>query len=129
MQSTRRVFIAIAAPLSSILNACAPLERAAEDLLGETGTAQQYYDRKKAEFEDQAKNGKIYWVDAAKLTRDVDRSLAGRGRWKFDSNDEEYHAYCILLAEQLDGKRISFTYFDALRTARFNQIQERRRPR
>lgn len=94
---------------------------------------QDAFDKQKTANEDEARAGRITWGDAAQLTRLLDKqfaeSLRSKGRsdlWVFDSNDEEYHAYCIALAEQLDKKKISFAEYDAARTKRFNEIQLRR---
>lgn len=97
------------------------------DLNAETREAQQTFDRQKAEIESTAFARQISWSEAARQVRELDKSLVGRGRWRFDSNDEEYHAYCLLTAEQLDLGRITYAYYDALRTRRFNEIQARRR--
>lgn len=77
-----------------------------------------------------AKDGKITWVEAATLRREADKTLANNKAgyytsWKFDSDDEEFHAYCIALAERLDRRAITFAQYDAARIAKFNQIQNR----
>ncbi|PKD41056.1 hypothetical protein CWO84_07320 [Methylomonas sp. Kb3] len=91
---------------------------------------QNAFETSKARLEQKATAGQITWVQAAKETRDMDKHLAGRtdldANWKYDQDDEEYHAYCIALAERLDRQQISFAEFNALRLERFNLIQARR---
>lgn len=77
-----------------------------------------------------AKDGKITWVTAATLRRDADKALANNTAgyytsWKFDMNDEEFHAYCIAIAERLDKRQITFAQYDSARIAKFNEIRER----
>ena len=97
------------------------------DINAETREAQQIFDSQKYQVENMAHAKQISWAEAARRTREADRSLAGRGRWKFDSNEEEYHAYCMLAAEQLDIGKITFSHYDALRTRKFNDILKRGR--
>jgi len=92
----------------------------------ESANTQRVFDQRKAEIENHARSKQISWVEAAKLVRDLDRSLVGRGTWGFDSKDEEYHAYCIALAEQVDAGRLSYAQYDAMRTRRFNDVHQRR---
>lgn len=120
----RRCSVAI---LALMISGCAELNRLSDQLFTDTSQIQAEFDRRKAEIEGRAHRGQITWVAAARQVRELDRSYAGQGTWKFDSNDEEYHAYCVLAAEQLDARKISFTYYDALRTRKFNEIQARRR--
>ena len=90
------------------------------------------FDAAKAQIDQKALSGQISWVQAAIQVRELDKKIAANSGierlhlWKFDSDDEEYHAYCIALAERLDKKQITFAQFDAARTQRFNQIQARR---
>ncbi|MBS3952185.1 MAG: hypothetical protein KGZ88_04470 [Methylomicrobium sp.] len=90
---------------------------------------QNAFDVEKAKIEQKAASGEISWVQAATNTRDLDMYFAGRTdldtTWKYDQDDEEYHAYCIALAERLDRKQISYAEFDAARLQRFNAIQYR----
>jgi hypothetical protein len=90
---------------------------------------QAMFDAEKSHLERQASSGEITWVQATSRTRDLDKSLAGRAdldtTWKFDRDDEEYHAYSIAIAERLDGKQITFAEFDSLRIARLNSIRTR----
>lgn len=88
------------------------------------------YNRASAAFDQQAKEGKITWVQAATKTKETDIFLAKNTAkydtsWKYDSSDEEYHAYCIALAERLDRRQISFAQYDAARIEKLNQINER----
>ena len=114
-----------------LLQGCAEIDRLESRLFSdrpaETREAQQIFDRKKEQIESAARARQISWAEAARRVKEADRSLAGQGSWKFDSDDEEYHAYCVLVAEQLDSGRISFAYYDALRTRKLNEIQARRR--
>jgi len=107
------------------LSACAGLG------LGLDNRRVQYaFDTAKAMKERRAAEGKTTWVQAAKEIRDMDKYVANRTdldtNWKYDADDEEYHAYCIALAERLDRKEISFAEFDAARQQRFNAIRSRR---
>ena len=90
---------------------------------------QNAFDTAKAKLEQKAAAGEISWVQAATKTREFDKYLAGRTdldtTWKYDQDDEEYHAYCIALAERLDRKQISYAEFDSSRIQRFNAIQAR----
>ncbi len=114
-----------------LLQGCAEIDRLESRLFSdkpaETREAQQIFDRKKEQIESAARARQISWAEAARRVKQVDRSLAGQGNWKFDSDDEEYHAYCVLVAEQLDSGKITFAYYDALRTRKLNEIQARRR--
>ena len=109
---------------------CAELNTLTDNLLTdkneETRQVQNSFDSQKSAIEDSARAGYLTWVQAARNVRDLDRSFAGRGRWKFDSDDDEYYAYCIAMAERLDSKQITFAQYDALRTQRFSQIVARR---
>lgn len=107
------------------LTACAGLG------LGLDNRRVQYaFDTAKAKVEQRAMDGTITWVQATKEIRDLDKYVATRtdldSTWKYDSDDEEYHAYCIALAERLDRKEISFAEFEAARQQRFNAIRTRR---
>jgi len=114
----------------SVLVGCAPLNRVTETLLSdpraENAETQRVFDQRKAEIDNQARSKRMSWVESARQIRELDRSFAGRGTWVFNSYDEEYHAYCIALAEQVDTGRLSFAQYDAMRTRRFNEIQQRR---
>lgn len=92
------------------------------------GRLQRTYDAKQMEVDQKAHNGEITWVQAATYMREIDKNLAQGRRysWKYDRDDEEYHAYCIAIAERLDRKQISFAEFNAARLQRFNAIQARR---
>lgn len=92
----------------------------------ESREAQSAFDSKTRSIEASAAAGYQTWTQAARSIRDADRSFVGQGRWKFDSDDEEYHAYCIALAERVDNKQMTFTQYDALRTRRLSEITARR---
>lgn len=108
-----------------ILTACAGLGLGLDN-----HRAQNAFDTAKAKLEQKAASGEISWVEAAIKTRELDKYFAGRAdldtTWKYDQDDEEYHAYCIALAERLDRKQITYAEFDASRLQRFNAIQARR---
>jgi len=127
LKLARNVLIAMVACLAS---GCATLNSISDSLFTdyseENREAQDMFETQKAAIEQRAAAGYLTWVQAARNVRDVDRSLVGRGTWKFDGDDEEYHAFCIALAERLDSKRITFSQYDALRTQRFSQIAARR---
>ena len=114
----------------SVLVGCAQLNDVSNTLFSdpraENAGTQRVFDQRKAEIENQASNKRITWVESARRIRELDRSFAGRGTWVFNSFDEEYHAYCIALAEQVDTGRLSYSQYDAMRTRRFNEIQQRR---
>mgnify|MGYP001766917019 CR=1 FL=1 len=116
---------AIAVFLILTLSACAGLGLGIDNR-----RVQDAFDTGKARLEQRARAGEITWVQAATQTRELDKDFARRTdldtTWKFDQDDEEYHAYCIALAERLDRKKISFAEFDAERLQRFNEIQARR---
>ena len=95
-----------------------------------TPAFQAVYDEARQNLENQARQGKITWVNAAKEIRRVDYELArNKGQfdtsWKFDSYDEEYHSFCIALAEKLDLKQISVDQYIYYRSQKENQIRER----
>ena len=123
----KRLLLVVA---SLALAGCAQLNDLSDSLFSdpraENVETQRFFDQRKAEIEDQARSKRITWVEAARRVRDLDRSLAGRGTWIFNSYDDEYHAYCIALAEQVDTGRLSYAQYDAMRTRRFNEIQQRR---
>ena len=98
-----------------------------EDRQEESRLAQEKYDQAKLALDRAAEKKLTTWSEAARRLRDINRSLAGKGNWRFDSYDEEYHAFCILAAQQLDIGRINFSYYDAMRTRKFNEIQTRRK--
>jgi hypothetical protein len=91
---------------------------------------QSSFDSQRLQLEQRAMAGEITWVQAVMQTRDLDKHFANRQdldtTWKFDSDEEEYHAYCIALAERLDKKEVSFAQFDAARLERLNSIRARR---
>jgi hypothetical protein len=99
------------------------------------------FNRQKATIEGSAKAGELTWVSAITQERELDKQFALQATtvyhinpdrysyspsWKFDSDDDEYYAFCIELAEQLDQKKITYAQFDSARTRKFNQIQARR---
>jgi hypothetical protein len=92
--------------------------------------AQAEYDRRKASIESDARSGFNTWVVAARLVRELDQRFAQRtdldAGWKFDSDDEEYHAFSIAAAALVDNRQVTFDEYDAARTKRFNEIQARR---
>ena len=118
-----RHIVAILIVLS--LTACAGLSLGTDNR-----RVQHAFDTGKARLEQRARAGEITWSQAAAQTRELDKYFAQRAdldtTWKFDQDDEEYHAYCIALAERLDRKQISFAEYDAARLQRFNEIQARR---
>ena len=132
MKQTAYFFIIVG--FLAFVTGCAELDSISETLSNdlftdkneETQHAQSAFDSQKSAIENRAAAGHIKWAQAARNVRDLDRSFTGKGRWKFDSDDEEYHAYCIATAEHLDNKQITFAQYDALRTQRFNQITARR---
>lgn len=111
--------------LAFTLSACVGLRHGSDNR-----RVQDAFDTEKARLEQQVRAGEKTWVQAATQTRELDKYFARRTdidtTWKYDQDDEEYHAYCIALAERLDGKQISFAEFDAARLQRFNEIQARR---
>ncbi|UUZ65143.1 hypothetical protein LP417_11130 [Polaromonas sp. P1-6] len=115
----------ITAFLICTLSACAGL-----GLGTDNRKVQNTFDTAKARLDQKARTGEITWVQAATQTRELDKYFARRTdldtTWKYDQDDEEYHAYCIALAERLDRKLITFSEFDAARIQRFNAIQARR---
>lgn len=93
---------------------------------------QKAYDDAVVFFERKAEAGEISWVEAAQKIRQADWNLAEAKRtegfdttWKFDLNDEEYHAYCIALAERVDKGLVSPYEYRAARIAKFNEISVR----
>ncbi len=128
-----RVLIAVL--LLSVLSGCVEL---AQDIgLGPSRSEMSskvrvIFDKRKDELESKARAGQITWVQAMQGERDADRILASDdyvrrySNWKFDSDDEEFHAYCIALAERLDKNQITYAQFDAARKRVFNQVEARR---
>ena len=115
----------------STLSGCADLNSLSQSLFTdqreEAREFQSAFDRQKNAIEARASAGYITWAQAARNVRDLDRSWVGKTpTWKFDSDDEEYHAYSIALAERVDAKQLSFSQYDAMRTQRFSQITARR---
>lgn len=87
----------------------------------------------KSQLEQKAQAGEITWVQAESRIRDIDKEVkvkldatGASHSWRYDLGDDEYHAYCIALAEKLDKHEISFAQFDAARKRTFNQIEARR---
>ena len=133
-ETTRTLIAAVAVQSFFALSGCADINKLDSqlnavftDVAAETCDAQQIFDKNKEQIEGMASTGQITWATAAVRVGNLDKALAGRGRWKFDSNDEEYHAYCLLTAQQLDQGKITFAFYDALRTRRFNEIRLRSR--
>ena len=91
---------------------------------------QYQFDNFKSQVEDKAHNGKITWVQVAIKLRDYDKQMAQNSEnnnfWKFDDDDREWHAYTLLLAEQLDNEKITYPEFNAMRAKRFNDIRKER---
>lgn len=114
----------------SVLVGCAQLSDIHESLFSdpraENAETQRIFDQRKTEIENQARGKRINWVESARRIRELDRSFVGQGTWIFNSYDEEYHACCIALAEQVDIGRLTYAQYDAMRTRRFNEIQQRR---
>lgn len=97
----------------------------------DTPALQEIYDKAKQKGDELAKAGSITWVEASQKVRDADKYIADRKAdfrtsWKFDYDDQEYHAYVISIAEKVDSGVLSFHEFEALRTAKFNEIRYRR---
>lgn len=91
------------------------------------------FESTKEQLEQKAQAGQITWIQAERQIRDLDKQMkskldasGARHTWRYDTGDEEYYAYCIALAEQLDNHKITFAQFDVARKQRFNQIQARR---
>lgn len=91
------------------------------------------FENTKTQLEQKAHAGQITWVQAQSQIRDIDKDIkvkldttGARHSWGYDSDDDEYYAYCIALAERLDKNEITFAQFDAARKRVFNQIQARR---
>ena len=128
MKTTASFFLS--AYLLFSIAGCAELNNLTDSLFTdkreESRQAQNSFDTQKSAIENRASAGNINQVQAAQYVRNLDRSFAGTGNWKFDSDDEEYYAYCIAMAERLDRKQITFAQYDALRTQRFSQIVARR---
>ena len=88
------------------------------------------YDTQVNLIEKEAEMGNITWTAAAERVRLVDFNLAAAAKdydtsWKFDSNDEEYHQYSIMLASRVDGKTLSLPEYKMLRSQRLNEINAR----
>lgn len=114
--------------LSLIFTGCQKVIRS--DAMNEVS---RRFDIAKEQREQRAKAGQMTWVEAEQQIRDLDKGIKERmdatgavHTWKYDSDDEEYYAFCIDLAEKLDRKQISFSEFDARRIERLNTIQSRR---
>jgi hypothetical protein len=107
-----------------VLTGCADIEGGRD-----RNSTQRAYDSERLEIEQKAMSGEITWVLAEIRTRELDKYFAYRKdlnpTWKYDRNDEEYHAYCIALAERLDKREITYAAFNASRLERFNAIQAR----
>ena len=90
---------------------------------------QAEYDAEKSSIESYAYSGNISWVEAAVRVRDLDKRFAARSdldmKWKYDYNDDEYHAFSIAAAALVDKKQITFIEYDAARTRRFSEISAR----
>ncbi len=95
----------------------------------DTKKAQEEFETEKGRIEAYARANIITWVEAARRVRELDRSFARRtdldANWKFDYNDEEYHAFSIAAAALVDSGRVTFTEYDAARTKRFSEIVAR----
>lgn len=87
------------------------------------------YEKIRKSFESQAERGQITWKEAAIRTRDLDKDFYARAgffsSWKYDSDDEEFHAFCIALAERVDRKLMTVSEYDAARIARMNALNAR----
>ncbi|RZL65970.1 MAG: hypothetical protein EOP81_02350 [Variovorax sp.] len=99
----------------------------------DTQPIQRHYDEFSAQVERHAAAGQITWVAAQSSIRNLDRdtktkldSTGSYHSWRYDIWDDEYHAYTISLADQLDRKQISFYQFDAARKQRWSEIENRR---
>ena len=93
---------------------------------------QKRFEAKKDQAEQAALAGQITWVKAEKFVRNLDKEIMNRldekgiyHTWKYTSDDEEYYAICIALAEKLDNHQITYAEFDARRTQALNQIRAR----
>lgn len=112
---------------------CSVMGDAIDEILTTPSTkrrlANESFEDTKSEIESRARQGMISWAQAVRELRETDRDLAqenNRGVWKYDSDDEEYYAYCLQLAERLDSRQITYAQFDAARIQRLNQINARR---
>jgi len=92
-----------------------------------------HFENARDQLEQKAQAGEITWVQAERKIRDIDKQIkskldatGARHTWKYDSDDDEYYAYCIALAERLDSHQTTFSQFDAARKQRLNQINARR---
>jgi len=97
----------------------------------DTKRAKDEYDEQQDRIEAYARAKIITWAEAARRVRELDKSFTQRvdldARWKFDHNDEEYHAFSIAAASLVDSGRITFAEYDAARKRRFSEIVERQR--
>ena len=93
------------------------------------------FEVQKAALEERAKNGSISWVSAITQQRELDKRFASKATtiyriglsgywygpsWKYDSNDDEYYAFCLTLAEKLDAKEIKYSEFDSVASQRYS---------
>jgi hypothetical protein len=112
------------------LGGCEEMTHVAKSLTADTQSEETYmrgeYNRQKTELEALAAKKQLTWVEAARRVRGLDQQFGGRGTWVYDSNSDEYHAYSIALAQQVDAGQMTFEQYDALRTAKYNEIQRRR---
>lgn len=87
------------------------------------------YDDEKSKIEAYGHLGAMKWVTAATRVRDLDKRFAARSdldmKWKYDYNDDEYHAFSIAAAALVDKGQITFIEYDAARTRRFSEISAR----
>jgi hypothetical protein len=124
-------------PLILSLSGCALLEGVSSELglspscKEKSAEIQEIFDSKQSESESDALAGRYTWVKREILMREFDKHIASlpeaRCAWKYDSDDEEFHAYAVALAERLDKREITYAQFNAARTQRYNQIQARRK--
>jgi hypothetical protein len=122
----------IALALFSVLGGCANGIHPLHGLGLNTDDAafRKIYDDAVVQYERQAEQREITWAEAAVKIRATDFGLAEEARrfdtsWKFDSYDEEYHSYCIAIAEKVDGKQISIAQYRASRIAKLNEVNAR----
>lgn len=124
--------IILYALMLATVTGCSAMGELAQDILTTPETkqrrAQSDFDDAQSSIELRARQGAISWVQAVKELRETDRSMARshKSSWKYNSDDEEYYAYCLQLAERLDRKQITYAQFDSARIQRFNQISARR---
>lgn len=115
----------------AIIYMCFSFFLSACSILGYSGAeAQHQYDELQRLADENATKGAYSWSESARRLREADKMMASSSdypTWRYDSNDEEYHSFCVAMAERLDKRLISFAEYDAARIAKFNAIRARAR--